>query len=233
MRTQALKRLPLVTLPLVAATLLAGCRFSGSADPWRSSAQAIDSLHVDTPCAERIILRSSSAAMRHLGLSAGAQTTTVRIRGRDRDLALEFSSLVRALPMGGDTGYVSERGNRIRFDSRGKPPCVGPLPVGAQLDAPDDYKLWNSERSRDGSGAFPGLVAIGWRHPLQRATVDSLLLALRASVIEIKEAGPGAATWCLLWFDGDDESAQLALTRVEMLRRSSAVAVASVVPISE
>ena len=188
-------------------------------------------LILSTPCRERLIVRNAELSARtvELHLQGGSSSRRLELRGKPENSAAPYASTILKLPDGGVQGSMIDGPSAKEFDSRSAAPCVTALPASPPGEPLDDYLYRNAASRRDGQpGAFPGVVRVMWTTPLDRPRIDSLLIALHASVVGAHRIDTDLHDY-YLYFDGDDSLATLALQRSAQLQASSLVYSAAVV----
>jgi len=185
-----------------------------------------DSFAVTTPCAERLVMRNSKHADQRVRVDVGdGSLREVLVRRPNPDFSSQrFSSRVLALPTGGVVGRVIAHTDvAIAFDSRSAPRCATTLADASLERVPDEFGLENSLYPRGkytGTVAYPGLVMVIWKQPVDSAAVDALLRAENAWIVARTNSIAGGF---VLWFDGDDSSGRLAERKAKLLSRSPLV----------
>jgi hypothetical protein len=184
---------------------------------------AHESLSAFTPCAERLVVKNSGRVDETIRVDIGyGDPPKLLVRRPNPDLkSLRFSSRVFKLPTRGVAGFViTSRDTMIAFDSRSAPPCAKSLADATPERLPDEFGLENSLYPRGkytGRVAYPGLVMVIWKQPVDSAAADALLNAEGAWIVARTNSIAGAF---VLWFDGDDSSGRLAERKAKQLSRS-------------
>lgn len=218
-------RRPRLLCPLPAFVILIAiaCRPARGTQGGIGSGLSDDSVAVQTPCAERVIIRNYGRADRTLRLVIGAQgpSSRIAVRGYDPEGVDGFSSRILALPEGGATGRVVEGERSHPFDSRGRAHCARTLSDSVPDGVPPEYGGAHSLFPRNAEAAYyPGVVAVTWQPPVDTVAVDALLRSLKVSVLCRSRDVP--ISNCL-WIDGDDAKARLAIALADRLQKSPLV----------
>jgi hypothetical protein len=178
-----------------------------------------DSLTVQVPCAERLIVRNYGDSRRDLRLTLDQdQVSRITVRGEPNSRYGFFSRAV-ALPDGGAVGSIADGAWSSTFDSRRQPRCPASLGDSIASGVPIDLEGASSLfQPQHGSMHYPGLVIVTWRTPVDTAAVDAWVKENRGFYVHRDRVVPQLF---VLWFDGDDPSASLAARRADALGRTS------------
>jgi hypothetical protein len=209
-------------LPAFVIPFAIACRPAQGTKGEIGSGRSDDSITVQTPCAERVIVRNHGRADRTLRLVVSAhKPSRIAIRGYAPESGDRFSSRIFALPEGGTAGKVVEGEQSHTFDSRGRPHCARTLSDSVPDGVPPEYGRAHSLFPRNTKAAYyPGVVAVTWQPPIDTVAVNALLRSLKVSVLCRSRDVP--ISNCL-WIDGDDAKARLAIRLADQLQKSPLV----------